>query len=180
MICVMCGLWLKYVLYHELNFLWSLCVNAAGIMAGLHSDDPVSARGILHPGGLHSDDRVGERETPQLPEGVPRLSHAPLSHPSLHPVGQSRSIPLVFLTFLLSSSSSSLFYTAHGLPPFVLHPAFVHCSSLKTDWFWIIIKSTQIQNLESFILMAQYVGYLYHHENCQKHVQLIIISKSRK
>lgn len=81
-----------------------------GIVAGVHSDDPVSARGVLHPGGLHSDDRVGERKTPQLPEGVPRLSHAPLSHPSLHPVGQSRSIPLVFLTFILSSSPSSLLY----------------------------------------------------------------------
>lgn len=25
MMCVMCGLWLKYVLYIELNFLWSVC-----------------------------------------------------------------------------------------------------------------------------------------------------------
>ncbi len=64
-------------LSHELNLLFCVCVcvcvciNVAGLVAGLHSDDPVSARGLLHAGGLHSDDRVGQRKTPQLPEGVP-------------------------------------------------------------------------------------------------------------
>lgn len=58
-------------------------------MAGLHSDDPVSARGLLHAGGLHPDDGVGEGETPQLPEGVSGLSLAALAHPALRPVGQA-------------------------------------------------------------------------------------------
>lgn len=34
-------------------------VCAVGLVAGLHPDDSVLARGLLHTGGLHPDDRVG-------------------------------------------------------------------------------------------------------------------------
>lgn len=68
---------------------------AAGLLARLHTDDPVPARGLLHPGWFHPDDCVGQGEAPQLPEGVPRLPSSPLTHPALHPVEEYLTAPLV-------------------------------------------------------------------------------------
>ena len=44
-----------------------LILLTAGVLAGLHGDDTVCARGLLHHCGLHQDDRVGPRQAPQLP-----------------------------------------------------------------------------------------------------------------
>lgn len=66
---------------------------AARLVARLHADDPVPASGLLHPGGLHPDDGVGQREAPQLPEGVPRLPAAALPHLALHPVDEHHHLP---------------------------------------------------------------------------------------
>lgn len=63
-----------------------VCVHAVGLVAGLHPDDSVPTRGLLHTGGLHPDDRVGQSQTPQLPEGVPRLPPSALPHPALRPL----------------------------------------------------------------------------------------------
>src|SRR4029434_5418158 len=59
-----------------------LCA-AAGLLAGLHADDPVPACGILLHCGLHPDDRLGQGQAPQLPERVPPLPHPPLPHTAL-------------------------------------------------------------------------------------------------
>lgn len=67
---------------------------AAGLLAWLHTDDPVPARGVLHPGGFHPDDCVGQGEAPQLPEGVPRLPSPPLTNPALHFVEDYMATPL--------------------------------------------------------------------------------------
>lgn len=62
----------------------------AGLLDRLHSDDPVCARGFLHPRGLRPDDCVGQRQTPQLLKGVQRLSDPALLYTPLHPVEPGR------------------------------------------------------------------------------------------
>lgn len=79
---------------------------SAGLLARLHTDDPVPAGGFLHPGGFHPDDGLGQREAPQLPEGVPRLPSSALTHPAFYPVG-------------LLDSSLTLFVGVKNLHP---HP----------------------------------------------------------
>lgn len=86
---------------------------AAGLLAWLHADDPVSAGGLLHPGGVHPDDRVGQGKAPQLPEGVPRLPSSPLTHRALHPVEDH----MVAHPF---SSTSPPQTNLKGCPPFLI------------------------------------------------------------
>lgn len=83
--------WKFYIAAAALLWFYSACNDpplplAAGLLARLHTDDPVPAGGLLHHGGFHPDDGVGQGEAPQLPEGVPRLPSSPLTHPALHPV----------------------------------------------------------------------------------------------
>ena len=59
-------------------------------LAGLHGDDPVFARRLLHHRGLHPDDHMGPGQTPRLPEGVPGLPHPALLHHPLHLVDARR------------------------------------------------------------------------------------------
>ena len=79
------------------------CISA-GVLVRLHVDDPVSAGGVLHPGGLHPDDSVGQGEASQLPQGVPRLPTSALAHPALCFIDNP---PL--LTFLQQGAAELLF-----------------------------------------------------------------------
>lgn len=66
-----------------------VCVNillTGGHLDWLHCDDPVCACGFLHYRCLHPDGCVGQRQTPQLLEGVQRLSNPALLHTPLHPL----------------------------------------------------------------------------------------------
>lgn len=64
-----------------------------GLLVRLHTDDPVSAGGLLLLGGFHPDDCVGQGKAPQLPEGVPWLPSSPFTHPSLRPVDNYMAAP---------------------------------------------------------------------------------------
>lgn len=112
---------------------------AAGLLARLHSDDPVPAGGLLHLGGFHPDDRVGQGEAPQLPEGVPRLPSSPLTHPALRPVEDCSTAPSplqlsLFCRSQVHSHLSNPNPNWDSALPFFPHPLKILELNRLTDW----------------------------------------------
>ena len=77
--------------------------------------------GPLLPGGLHPDDYLGQGQTPQLPEGVPRLpapAHAHYSLPALS--SSSRLCPVILSTPHCPCPDVA----GHGSPAATIKPAY--------------------------------------------------------